>query len=287
MSLDGLRLRTELVTKLRTYLLSQGFEEFIPQLMTESVPDEPTIYPFETAWNGQPRRLATSPEAFLKQAMAAGAGNCFAVSPAFRNLEGAGRWHQPEFLMAEWYQRQTTYQDQMKFTQQLITRLVAGYRELPPTDWPHLSWVDLWQTYVQVDLLDFMDHSLYDLAARRGYTTENATWEQLFNQISYNEIEPHFPEGPFFLTDFPAAVSPLAKPQADSRLAERFELVIDRVELANGNTERFDEPTMRRIFNIEALRGLDGQSWAGVGLGIDRLAAFLSGQSVASIQTAI
>lgn len=157
-----------------------------------------------------------------------------------------------------------------------------------------------------VDLLTLMsDGAMNDWAKGQGYQVEGASWEQLFNQGNLNLIEPRLPKTPYFLVDFPARISPLCKAQGDEpKLAERFELVIDGVELGNGNSELFDEGRVREMMEgeislrketgepvsgidqefLEALGKLSVQQWAGVGLGVDRLAAMIAGVSVAEVQ---
>ena len=195
--------------------------------------------------------------------MANGIGNCFMIAPAFRNMEGSGRWHQPEFLIVEWYQKDIDWIEQIKFTQILVEKIL----DLKPETWPRLSWEDLWRKYVKIDLKEICESDSFEWARKRGYIIEDATWEQIFNQVSDNEIVRHFSKTPFFVIDYPARISPLAKPQAKKPwLAERFELYLKGVEIANGNSELME------------------QKWAGVGLGIDRLVALTEGISVKEVQ---
>ena len=276
-----MKTRTMIVQAIRSVLSDLGFSEIIPTLLSHAIPTEPTIYPFMV----EDYYLATSPESYLKQAMAGGAGDCFAISPAFRNMEGTSQWHQPEFLMAEWYKKDSDWLQQMETLQNVVMSVVRKMGITYPLSikrWQKLSWPDLWRIHLDADLGDLIDDTkMQEFAVNLGYSIEGATWEQLFNQIALNIIEPHFPEEPFFLTDFPAKLSPLAKPQAEKPFfAERFELLIDRVELANGNTELFDDQTMQNL----GIRGMENQLWAGVGFGVDRFAAFLRKTSVAEIQ---
>ena len=110
MSLIGIKTRSNVVQGIRRSLQSRGYEEYIPQLMTPDKPIEPTIFPFSSQWdrNFQTSTMyfATSPEVYLKQILASGeVQKCFCISHAFRNLEGEGRYHRPEFQMAEWYKK--------------------------------------------------------------------------------------------------------------------------------------------------------------------------------------
>ncbi len=286
MSLQGIKIRTLVVNQLRDALTKRGFEECIPQIMTATKPLEPTIFPFSTQWDRAHRTstlyLATSPESYLKQILASGEiSKCFCISHAFRNLEGEGKYHRPEFLMAEWYQQDSSWLDMMTSVQAVVSEV---WQTVCPqsidciaTPWPKVSLRQLWQTQEACALESIIDESnLAEFARQKGYNTTGATWEQLFYQIIFNDIEPHYPNEPFFLIDFPSRVSPLAKPQAANPLfAERFELLIHRVELANGNTENTNTTTMASVIDnglIESLNHLQSHQWAGVGLGLDRLA---------------
>jgi lysyl-tRNA synthetase class 2 len=275
MSLKGLQLRTRVIAQIRQYLSTHGYAEIEPQLLSSYDPREPTIYPYQVG----DRFLPTSPESLLKQTLAAGLGNCFAISHVFRNLEGEGRLHAPEFIMAEWYAQNTSYLDQMRFTQDLISTVIP---DLPPT-WPTLSWKQLWQQQLHTNLNDLIaDQSMKKFAKKLELSTKNATWEQLFNQIADIYIVKHFPQHPFFLIDYPSKISPLAKPKTqEPDYAERFELFVNGIELANGNTENFNISSIKP-FGIHpsflaVLSKLSHQSWSGVGLGIDRLTMLVGG----------
>jgi len=170
-------------------------------------------------------------------------------------------------------------------------------------NWQTVSLNDLFAKYVGTSLGDLLsDDALHTLAAKSGYNTREATWTELFDQIFCNEIEPHLLKSPFFLVDFPARVSLLCKSQTDNPLfAERFEVYVAGMELGNGNTEQCDAAMVRKSFEQEQQFRLDHKlpthpidedflqaleqlaqtkkSYAGIGLGIDRLSMALTGQT--------
>lgn len=308
MSLAGIKLRSQVVETTRRLLLSQGFNEYCPQLMRECQPLEQAIYPFKTQWDRQqqgktsatPLYFATSPEGYLKQITAAGENRVFAISHAFRNLEGEGSLHQPEFLMAEWYAKDTDWLQMISQTQTLVSQIWAACS--PKTQpkagkpWETISYRDVWRQHTSTDLETLLDDKvMINFAVNRGYQVNGATWEQLFNQVVFNEIEPHFGSNPFFLIDFPSRISPLAKPQPTAQgFAERFELIINRIEIANGNTENTNAAQVEAMMEqerkirqqtdravaldttfIDSLSKLQNHSWAGVGLGLDRLSMMI------------
>jgi lysyl-tRNA synthetase class II len=144
--------------------------------------------------------------------------------------------------------------------------------------------------------------AIKNLAKKFGYATDHATWEALFNQIFINRIEPNLPKKPFFLTDFPSKISPLCSPKKEEpHLAERFEFYLAGLELGNGNTEQTNPDIIRQHFQqeqayrqkndvtipqidqdfLQALNQMNqtNQSYAGIGLGVDRLAMLMADQT--------
>jgi elongation factor P--beta-lysine ligase len=125
----------------------------------------------------------------------------------------------------------------------------------------------------------------------KGYKTDHSSWNELYDQLFVNEVEPHL-TGALFVVDFPSRLSPLCKPKQNSPLfAERFEVYANGVELGNGNTEQTDVQTLRSIFAdqhaktglpmdeefLTSLRKIEDKHFAGVGIGIERLLMVLTG----------
>lgn len=315
MNKTPLFLREQIIHAVRAFFLAQNFHEATPTLLSSSLPLEPTLYPFQTAWHCQQGKkdyyLATSPEAYLKKLLANGFGNCFAISKSFRDLENAGSLHQPEFLMLEWYRLDATYKEIMKDTEDLLLfiyhalnqkRLLSAVQtdlfseNLP---WEGVTMSFLFSRYAHIQLEEIMnDKKMQSVAAKKGYSVAGATWEQLFNQIFLNEIEPHLEKKPCFITNFPAKISPLCKKISERpRFAQRFELYLDGIELANGNTENTDSSYILHEFQkeqksrvqkniasapidstfIQALASMKDHVFAGAGMGIDRLTMILAG----------
>jgi elongation factor P--beta-lysine ligase len=260
--------------------------------------------------------LSTSPEAELKKMIGCGMGNCFSIGKSFRNLEDSGVRHSPEFLMLEWYRENADYTKIMKDVEELffyVKKRVDSYlsrQEERVLDigqnkikisnyWERKSMIDLFAKYAKINLLDTLtDRNMQIVARQKGYETKNANFEQLFNQIFLNEIESHFSQEPFFLYDFPARISPLcAVKTKESRLAERFEVYIAGMELGNGNTENTDYKEVEKAFKeeeknrkkrgeicppidmdfLKALKKMQNKTFAGIGLGVDRLTMVLGG----------
>jgi lysyl-tRNA synthetase class 2 len=153
---------------------------------------------------------------------------------------------------------------------------------------PRISLNTLFKEKVGKSLEELISHDklMREVAEEKGYATEGATWEELYNQLFVNEIESTFSLRPFFLVDFPAQTSPLCKVQKDNSLfAERFELYIHKIEIGNGNTENTDTTDIRNKFAVQSkktglpideeflasLESMKTNSYAGIGMGIDRL----------------
>lgn len=308
-------LRDELMRATRAFFSRYKFHEVISPVLNEAIPNESNLYPFVTRWrrNGTTNNfyLSTSPERSLKIALGHGLGNCFSIGHCFRNLEGSGSLHSPEFLMLEWYRINSSYTEIMKEVKEYIayvSRRLSAIYDLSKVrhhqvvgsskkDWVTISLRELFSETLEVSYEKLLtdDQTLFDKAKQRGYTVENASWREVFDQILVNEIETHLPKGPAFLIDFPSRISPLCKKKDDEPyLAERFELYLDGVEIANGNNENTNVGEIQKVFEKETGKGrspLDvqflnalhamhdsGIQFAGVGLGLDRLLMVMMGE---------
>lgn len=313
-------IREKTIQAIRKFFDDQQFHEVITPILNVALPLEPNLYAFNTVWNRVSEKkelyLAMSPEIGLKKMLAEGVGNCYAISKSFRNLEGSGSLHNPEFLMLEWYRENANYETIMRDTEKLIMFVknnIDTYLKKPTTSqltfqgktidlkisWQIFSLVDLFKHHAQVDLKEIIEDEprLATICEKKGYIAEKAAWHELFDQIFVNEIEPHIPMTPCFLTDFPSRISPLCEVKNDMPyLAERFELYIFGKEIGNGNTERTDKEVVLRRFKTEkqerlktgifsppidyqfldALERMNSKQYGGIGLGVDRLAMIMA-----------
>jgi lysyl-tRNA synthetase class 2 len=230
--------------------------------------------------------LQTSPELCMKRLLAAGCTSLFQICRCFRRNERGDR-HLPEFTVLEWYRTACDYRDLMADCEQLLlfladclkggTTIRVGSHSvsLQPT-WQRLTVAEAFQRYSPQSL----DESL---AAGT------------FDEMLCTHIEPQLGiEGPVFLYDYPLALGSLARrKQSAPEVAERFELYIGTMELANGFSELTDPQEQRRRFvqEREAIHAQGRQSGpmpesfltaleileeaAGIALGVDRLAMVL------------
>lgn len=233
--------------------------------------------------------LQTSPEFHMKRLIASGYGCIFQIAKAFRHEE-AGRFHNPEFTLLEWYRLGFDHFKLMKEVAELLKR-VLGCAE--PTQ---MTYQQLFIECVSLDPLNATREQLLTLIKKHDKLSEWLTLEHdndILLQFIFSElIEPHIGnESPCFVYNFPRSQASLAKiSPEDTRVAQRFECYFQGVELVNGfneltdvdlQLERFQEDNRQREsfslkikpieknFIAALTQGLPQCS--GVALGIDRL----------------
>ena len=305
--LPFLRRRALLTQATRAFFLSRGYTEVETPYAVPTPGEEVHLHAFATervATDGaiQPLWLHTSPEFAMKKLLAAGAGPIFQLARVWRNGEGSDL-HAAEFTMLEWYRPGATMDDLIAETHALLRAV------LPPAvacrgiaasidTIECLTVAEAFQLHAGADLLGTADDAPA-LAASAGTTLRaNEAWEDLFFRLLLERIEPHLGRArPTFLTHWPAAQAALARRDPiDPRVAERFELFLCGIELANAFVELTDADEQRTRFEDDRARrkALGGQDWpldedflaalargmppsAGIALGFDRLAMIAAG----------
>jgi len=307
-TLKQILFQEKIIKNIRSFFNDQNFHEITIPVLNSAIPIEPNIHSFSTTWNTIKSHkqffLPTSPEREIKIRLGQGIGNCFAIGQSFRNLENSGLWHTPEFLMLEWYRQDATNEIIIDDVKQLINHLTLQlFKRLYKKDnnWPVLSLEKLFEKYAKIDYKKMIeeDDYFFQVAKNKNYNIQNTTWNELFDQILVNEIEPKLFKGPVFIKDFPSRLSPLCLPNKNKPyLADRFEFYINGVEIANGNTENTNSKTIELLFKQEKVKreklGLvtspvdnafikalekmhqSGKIFAGIGLGLERLIKILS-----------
>jgi lysyl-tRNA synthetase class 2 len=316
---DMIRLRAALIKGIRSFFDRQGFLEVDTPILVRCPGMEPQITAFETTFEAQTRYLHTSPEYAMKRLLAAGYTKIFQLCKTFRD-EPIGKMHNPEFTMLEWYRAGADYTDIMHDTEHLIASLATDLFQSPTLHysnhtidltppWTRLSVCNALIQYAQISANPFTQTELFIRQAReRGHTQVNQTdsADIAFFKVFLDSVEKQLgTRKPTFLIDYPASMAALAKRQKKApHLAERFELYIAGLELANAFTELTDPDEQRARFHEEqeqrrtenspvypmdkmflgALQ--DGMPPSGgIALGVDRL-LMLFGQ-VSSIQDVI
>jgi elongation factor P--(R)-beta-lysine ligase len=262
-------LRARVYDSIRQFFRSQGFLEVETPLLVRNPGMEPHLEVFQTELRAgrrgsQTGYLTTSPEYAMKKLLVAGIAPIFQICKSFRNDEETSARHNPEFSMLEWYRLDADYRNLMEDCEKLFGAIVdAGCGDIrdsrlsyqgaridltPP--WERVSVREAFVRYADVDLEDAWEReSLAEVAISKGYRVEDdTTWEQLYHQIFLNEIESKLGRTrPTILYDYPASMAALARLRADDpRVAERFELYVGGIELANAFSELTDPDEQRR-----------------------------------------
>ena len=310
-----LRRRGLVTAATRAFFTGRGYVEIETPYAVPAPGEEVHLRAFRTEREHPDGRLQslwlhTSPEFAMKKLLVAGAGPIFQLARAWRNGEGSDL-HAPEFTMLEWYRPGADMGS-------LIDETTAYLRAvLPPvvtcrgvtTDLSRierLTVADAFARYVGVDVLATACDAPALAAAAGTPLRENESWEDLFFRLLLGRVEPLLGRShPTFLTHWPAAQAALARRDpADPRVAERFELFVCGIELANAFVELTDANEQRARFEADRARrhAAFGPDWpldedflaalaygmpacAGLALGFDRLAMIASGaDSIAQVR---
>ena len=324
--------REKVIDAIRAYFKEQGFHEAEVPLLLPAPSTEPFLEVFQTElkddqgnkWQGF---LPSSPEFALKKLLAAGSGSVFTITKSFRNGEGRSSRHNPEFTILEWYRTSGDYMDVAKDFEGLMRYISQKVRpcrlqaESEPTrshlegrretleyqgkeydlssPWERISVAEAFLKYAGIELEVMLDsEKLKEAGKNKGYqVTEKTTWEEIWNQILANEIEPKLGvKGPTILYDYPVSQAALSKKKvSDPRLAERFEVFMAGLELGNCFSEltNWREQEARCLADL-ALRQAQGKlafgmdsdfiealkmgmpETGGIAVGVDRLVALFA-----------
>ena len=296
-SLDTLRLRARLLAQIRAFFHARDVWEVETPALSQAATPDPHIHSFALASPAgtRPYYLHTSPEFPMKRLLAAGSGSIYQICKVFRNGE-AGRRHNPEFTLLEWYRSDFDHHALMHELDVLLRELVSEHLLLKSTQ--YFSYQQAMQRFVGLDPFTANVDGLQDCAQRHGLEVaslgdDRDAWLDL---LVSHVLEPALPRDcPVFIYDYPASQAALARVQ--DQVAERFELYINGMELANGFHELADHAEQRRRFELENQHrrqmGLPAMpldepllaaleqglpDCAGVALGVDRLLMLIAGK---------
>ena len=291
LELPGLQFRAALFNLVRSFFHRQGFLEVDTPIRQPLLLPERHITPITSgSWF-----LQTSPEQCMKRILAQGAQKIFQICPCFR-AEERGTRHLEEFTMLEWYRTDADYFDLMSDCRALIRYLIDSLKQF-----------DEYREMVGRSCFGTMavDHEWEALTVADAFSRwgtmrlEDALESEKFDWVIAIDIEPHLGQhAPTFLFDYPAECASLARlKKGDSKLAERFELYIGGMELANGFSELTDGDEQRTRF-AEELRLMENDKGvearmperfledleridraAGIAFGLDRLLMLLMSAS--------
>jgi lysyl-tRNA synthetase class 2 len=271
--------RARIIQLVRTFFIERGYLEVeTPYRIPANAPEPHIDAVASGSW-----ALHTSPELAMKRLLAAGFGQIFQLCRVWRDGE-RGQYHLPEFTLLEWYRSGIDYHALMTECMELLATLAPQgklSRQGRTIDlampWPQLTVSEAFTRYASQSL-------------------DEALARDCFEELLTTEVEPHLgKDRPLFLTEYPASLAALARTKpGDPQLAERFELYIDGLELANAFSELTDPHEQRSRFEAdEASRRLAGKTpyplpekflaelasmpvAAGIALGLDRLVMLLT-----------
>ena len=276
--LRNLKARACVLRTIRAFFDARGFVEVETPVRIPAPAPEPHIdCPPSGDWF-----LRASPALQMKKLLAAGMERIYQIGPCFRAGEKGSR-HNPEFTMLEWYRANADYNDIAVDMEALVGEVLrtTGTTGILPvatsTPFPYMTVREAYLRWAGWDPVAVWDQDRFD-----------------FDMAM--KIEPNLPKGPLFLMDYPAPAASLARLKADDpRVAERWELYVDGLELANAFTELTNPVEQRRRFECaRAERRAFGEAdypfdeafldalarmppSGGVALGVDRLVMLACG----------
>ena len=294
--------RAKIVAAFRRVLAERGFVEVEGPTM-QAIAGGAAARPFVTHHNALDLDLylRIALELHLKRLLVGGMERVFEIGRVFRN-EGISRKHNPEFTMLEAYQAYGDYHAMMDLTESLICGAIesigGGYERpwgeatvdfTPP--WPRRTYADLFREHVGVDPAD--ESAVNAKAEAMSIPTAGKDRDVVVSSLFEALVEDNL-IGPIFVIDYPAAICPLTKRKADDpAIAERFELFVHGMELANAYTELNDPILQEHLFRSQLSGQKAEDSMAtmdedfvralkhamppagGLGVGIDRLCMLL------------
>ena len=247
-------------------------------------------------------------ELYLKRLIVGGFEKVYELAKNFRN-EGMDRNHNPEYTSLEFYQAYSDIYEMMEFTEKLFKHVAeviddnaldfGGHTIDISKPFQRKSMFDLLQEYTKEDLSEMNENELTDFAKTKSLDIiEGMNYGQVLDKIFGELVEPYLIE-PIFVTDYPKAISPLAKEDRNGivEIVERFELFIAGMEFANAFSELNDPIEQRSRLESQAKLRDSGDEEAqivdenflqameigmpptgGVGIGVDRLVMLLTQQ---------
>ncbi|MQX37295.1 EF-P lysine aminoacylase EpmA [Roseospira navarrensis] len=318
-----LAVRACVMAETRAFFSGRGYLEVETPALQHSPGLEPHLKAFATAWtppDGRPSvplYLHTSPEFAMKKLMAGGLERIFQMARVYRDGERSAT-HHPEFTMLEWYRAGATYTDLMDETEAYVAacQQAAGGEPLrwrghasdAARPWTRVSVAEALAEYAGMDLMACLPDEpsaapdpapLAAQARRLGLAVGDADrFDDVFFRLFLRHVEPRLGIGaPCILYDYPVSMAALSRPKADDpRLAERFEVYVCGLELANAFGELTDAAEQRARFeaDMDLKAALYGERYpideeflaaldhglpecSGIALGLDRLVMLCAG----------
>ncbi|WP_456405065.1 EF-P lysine aminoacylase EpmA [Thiolapillus sp.] len=298
---EKLLARARLLARIRRFFEQRNVMEVCTPVLSQAAGPDPALEPLRTRYTGpgypagRELFMQTSPEFAMKRLLAAGCGPIYQVAQVFRNGE-LGLRHNPEFTLLEWYRPGFDHHDLMTEVSDLVSSCLGQGLVMEK-----ISYVDLFQQKFAWNPLQVDTGQLEETARTWGIHADNISHrDQWLDLLMSLVLEPELGrEGLTFVYDYPASQASLARLNVeDKRIASRFELYCQGVELANGFHELTNAAEQRQRFEdqnhqrqqqglpqlpidenfLQALeQGLP--DCAGVAVGLDRLLMLQQGET--------
>ncbi|MDA1226063.1 MAG: lysine--tRNA ligase [Bacteroidetes bacterium] len=302
--------RTKIINSIRNFLNSREYLEVETPIL-QPIPGGATARPFITHHNALdiPLYLRISDELFLKKLIVGGFEAVYEFSRDFRN-EGMDRNHNPEFTILELYVAYKDYFWMMELTESLIEKVCLEIHNKTKVEFDSKK-IDFKAPYERISITDaIIKYTGYDISGKNeselrsickdlSIDIDNSMGEgKLIDAIFGNKCEKNF-INPTFITDYPKSMSPLTKEhRSNSNLTERFELIVNGMEIANAYSELNDPIDQLKRFEDQLELSKKGDDEAmfidmdfiksleygmpptsGIGIGIDRLVMLLTNKT--------
>ncbi|MGH8131354.1 MAG: EF-P lysine aminoacylase EpmA [Steroidobacteraceae bacterium] len=293
--MEVIRERAAILARVRAYFAAQEVLEVQTPVLSAAAASDPQIESIAAhGANADRQFLQTSPEYPMKRLLAAGVGDCYQICPVFRDGE-TGRLHNPEFTMIEWYRVAFGIAEMQQDVIRLLRAACGELRSFAPTR--SITYREAIADVADIDCRSATVPEIQAVLAEFGIEPANSSawdhdaWLDLLMGALVGPELGH--DAPVFVRDYPPTQAALARLRIDSdgsEVADRFELYVDGLELANGFRELGDTQEQRRRFEQDLrTRRRRGQSvnplderflaaldhglpdCAGVALGFDRL----------------
>ncbi len=304
-TLEVLKLRARMLERTRAFFSQRAVLEVETPVFSSAANTDPALASFSTRYagplfpRGQTFYCHTSPEFPMKRLLAAGSGSIYQICKVFRDGE-SGRLHNPEFTLLEWYRVDFNHLQLMDEAVALVTEILAGHRTLAATE--KLTYREAFERHCGIDPHTADNQILAGAISRHAIRIDldiqHENPDVLRDLLLTHVVETQLGRGHItVLYDYPASRAALARVRPGSPpVAERFELYLEGIELANGFHELTDAGEQQRRFeNDRARRKASGlpdvpmdarllsalraglPECAGVALGMDRLLMLAAG----------
>lgn len=302
-SFENLKIRANVINKIRRFFAEKNILEVETPLLSHATVTALHLQSFSTQYvlDDQKQKtlyLQTSPEYAMKRLLAAGSGSIYQICKSFRNHGEAGRLHNPEFTLLEWYRPGFNHYNLMDETDELL-KIVLDSKNAE-----RFTYEALFQKYLKINPHQITIDGLKKCALKFDLNIQNLnTKDDWLMLLMSHIIEPNLGKNnqPTFVYNFPASQAALAR--ISGHIAERFEVYIDGMELANGFHELNDAKEQRQRFENDLaeraaanypavpidenlLKALASgfPNCAGIAVGIDRLVmAATKAKSIADV----